>query len=105
VTKQVAQGTGETYDNADTAVEKQYTYYYHAYHLGRTSVVTEHNGEVYERLEYTPYGGTWLDETSGNSYFDTPYRFSAKKTYRLLNLKSDDQTDLRLLSSCRDTGG
>jgi RHS repeat-associated protein len=79
VTKQVALGTGETYDNADTAVEKLYTYYYHADHLGSTSVVTDHNGEVYERLEYTPYGETWLDETSGNTYFDTPYRFSAKE--------------------------
>jgi RHS repeat-associated protein len=79
VTKQVALGTGETYDNADTAVEKQYTYYYHADHLGSTSVVTDHNGEVYERLEYTPYGETWLDETNGDTYFDTPYRFSAKE--------------------------
>ena len=79
VTKQIALGTGENYDNADTAVEKLYTYYYHADHLGSTSVVTDHNGEVYERLEYTPYGETWLDETSGNTYFDTPYRFSAKE--------------------------
>jgi RHS repeat-associated protein len=79
VTKQVALGTGETYDNADTAVEKLYTYYYHADHLGSTSVVTDHNGEVYERLEYTPYGETWLDETNGDTYFDTPYRFSAKE--------------------------
>ena len=36
VTKQVAIGTGETYDNTDTGVEKQYTYYYHADHLGST---------------------------------------------------------------------
>jgi RHS repeat-associated protein len=79
VTKQIALSTGETYDNADTAVEKLYTYYYHADHLGSTSVVTDHNGEVYERLEYTPYGETWLDETSGDTYFDTPYRFSAKE--------------------------
>jgi RHS repeat-associated protein len=79
VTKQIALGTGENYDNADTAVEKLYTYYYHADHLGSTSVVTDHNGEVYERLEYTPYGETWLDETSGDTYFDTPYRFSAKE--------------------------
>jgi len=79
VTKQVALSTGETYDNADTGVEKQYTYYYHANHLDSTSVVTDSNGEVYERLEYTPYGETWLDETSSDTYFDTPYRFSAKE--------------------------
>jgi RHS repeat-associated protein len=41
--------------------------------------VTDPNGEVYERLEYTPYGETWLDETSGDTYFDTPYRFRAKE--------------------------
>ena len=79
VTKQVALGTGEDYDNADTGVERKYTYYYHADHLGSTSVVTDRDGEVYERLEYTPYGETWLDETSGDTYFDTPYRFSAKE--------------------------
>ncbi len=79
VTKQVALGTGEDYDNADTGVERKYTYYYHADHLGSTSVVTDRDGEVYERLEYTPYGETWLDEASGDTYFDTPYRFSAKE--------------------------
>ena len=79
VTKQIALGTGEDYDNADTGVERKYTYYYHADHLGSTSVVTDRDGEVYERLEYTPYGETWLDETSGDTYFDTPYRFSAKE--------------------------
>ena len=79
VTKQVALGTGEDYDNADTGVERKYTYYYHADHLGSTSVVTDRDGEVYERLEYTPYGETWFDETNGDTYFDTPYRFSAKE--------------------------
>ena len=79
VTKQVALGTGEDYDNADTGVERKYTYYYHADHLGSTSVVTDWDGEVYERLEYTPYGETWLDETNGDTYFDTPYRFTAKE--------------------------
>ena len=79
VTKQVALGTGEDYDNADTGVERKYMYYYHADHLGSTSVVTDRDGEVYERLEYTPYGETWLDETNGDTYFDTPYRFSAKE--------------------------
>ncbi len=44
VTKQVALGTGEDYDNADTGVERKYTYYYHADHLGSTSVVTDRDG-------------------------------------------------------------
>jgi hypothetical protein len=35
------------------------TWYYHADHLGSSSVVTDRDGEFYEQIEYFPYGETW----------------------------------------------
>ena len=36
------------------------TYYYHSDHLGSAQVITDHLGNEYERLEYTPYGELWI---------------------------------------------
>ncbi|MBR5932899.1 MAG: hypothetical protein IK002_02820, partial [Treponema sp.] len=36
-------------------------YFYHSDHLGSAQLVTDHNGDEYQRLEYTPYGETWVD--------------------------------------------
>ncbi|MBR4790546.1 MAG: hypothetical protein IK024_06610, partial [Treponema sp.] len=41
--------------------EKNHIYFYHSDHLGSAQLVTDHNGDEYQRLEYTPYGETWVD--------------------------------------------
>ena len=41
--------------------EKNHIYFYHSDHLGSAQLVTDHNGDEYQRLEYTPYDETWVD--------------------------------------------
>jgi hypothetical protein len=41
----------------------QEAFWYHADHIGSTAVVTDAQGEEYERLEYSPYGETWGEDT------------------------------------------
>ncbi len=58
--------------------EEVNTYYYHSDHLGSGIVVTDFEGEVYERYEYTPYGEIWIEK--GNDISNKiPYRFNAKE--------------------------
>jgi RHS repeat-associated protein len=66
--------------NDNTGAEKERTYYYHSDHLGSAQVVTNWNGHIHERLEYTPYGELWID-WKGNSVFEdsTPFRFTGKE--------------------------
>ncbi|MBQ1726673.1 MAG: RHS repeat-associated core domain-containing protein, partial [Treponema sp.] len=55
-------------------------YFYHSDHLGSAQLVTNHKGEVYQRIEYTPYGETWIDmRTNITALYDVPYRFTAKE--------------------------
>ena len=54
------------------------TYYYHPDHLGSVSVVSNHKGEPYERVEYLPLGELWIEETDpATSYI--PFRFTSKE--------------------------
>ena len=48
--------TGVLADEEDENVEG--VYYYHADHLGSSSVVTGKTGSFHERIEYFPYGET-----------------------------------------------
>lgn len=63
------------------ADEKNHLYYYHADHLGSASLITDNRGDEYERIEYTPYGETWIDIKQQNKAELVPmnYRFSAKE--------------------------
>ncbi|MBP5438269.1 MAG: hypothetical protein J6Y30_09845, partial [Treponema sp.] len=55
-------------------------YFYHSDHLGSAQLVTNQDGEVYQRIEYTPYGETWIDmRTNITALYDVPYRFTAKE--------------------------
>ena len=60
---------------------EQGCYYYHADHLGSSSVVTDKDGKFYEQLEYFPYGETWVHNkaTSDDSAQSTPYKFTGKE--------------------------
>jgi RHS repeat-associated protein len=48
--------------------------------LGSAQVITDYEGELYERIEYTPYGETWI-EHKYPAYTNTeiPYRFTSKE--------------------------
>jgi len=66
--------------NDNTATERVRTYYYHSDHLGSAQTVTNWQGNIHERLEYTPYGETWIDwRNTGESSDKTPFRFTAKE--------------------------
>jgi len=66
--------------NENTATERVRTYYYHSDHLGSAQTVTNWQGNIHERLEYTPYGETWIDwRNTGESSDKTPFRFTAKE--------------------------
>jgi RHS repeat-associated protein len=55
------------------------TWYYHADHLGSSSVVTDRDGEFYEQIEYFPYGETWVHNKSSEEMTGVPYKFTAKE--------------------------
>ncbi|WP_407436666.1 RHS repeat domain-containing protein [Treponema sp.] len=60
--------------------EKENTFFYHPDHLGSAQLVTDHSGNEYQRLEYTPYGETWIDLKAETSLIlKLPYKFSAKE--------------------------
>ncbi|WP_407334176.1 SpvB/TcaC N-terminal domain-containing protein [Enterovibrio sp. 27052020O] len=52
-------------------------FYYHGDHLGSSSYITDIDGEVYEHLEYFPFGETWVHEKSNTQL--TPYYFTGKE--------------------------
>src|SRR5574344_639484 len=81
VTKQCSKDAREGFAEAGTQSEADQQYYYHADHLGSVSAITDSDGDVYERLEYTPYGEVWIDLQYGTTAFDfdTPYRFTGKE--------------------------
>ncbi len=69
-------GSYNTYDGE----ERENTFFYHPDHLGSAQLVTDHSGNEYQRLEYTPYGETWMDLKSETSLIlKLPYKFSAKE--------------------------
>ncbi len=60
--------------------ERESTFFYHPDHLGSAQLVTDYEGNEYQRLEYTPYGETWMDLKAETSLIlKLPYKFSAKE--------------------------
>ena len=56
---------------------KEYQYFYHSDHLGSASLITDSNGQEYERIEYSPWGETWIDKAQ--AVWKTPCRFTGKE--------------------------
>jgi RHS repeat-associated protein len=52
-------------------------YFFHPDHLGSSNYVTDADGEIYQHLEYFPFGEAWVDESSNIQR--TPYRFTGKE--------------------------
>jgi RHS repeat-associated protein len=42
-------------------------------------VISNADGQEYERIEYTPYGELWIEKASTASNIDIPYRFTGKE--------------------------
>ena len=62
---------------SDAGYEEVNTYTYHADHLGSVQLVTDPQGELYERVEYTPYGELWIEQQR-ESQKKIPFRFTGK---------------------------
>ena len=54
-------------------------YYYHSDHLSSASLISDYKGDEYQRIEYTPYGETWVEKTSNTGLEWLPYKFTAKE--------------------------
>ena len=59
-------------------LEEEVTYLYHPDHLGSVSVVSNHRGLPYERVEYLPFGEVWIEETDPATGY-IPFRFTSKE--------------------------
>ena len=60
--------------------ERQCQYFYHSDHLGSAQLVTDNKGNEYQRIEYTPYGETWIDlKATQNDLVKLNYKFTAKE--------------------------
>jgi RHS repeat-associated protein len=62
---------------APTSPTEKFRFFYHPDHLGSTGYVTDETGEVFQHLEYFPFGETWVDEASNDSIIN--YRFTGKE--------------------------
>ena len=67
-------GSGPTYQE-----EYYKQYFYHSDHLGSASLISDYKGDEYQRIEYTPYGETWVEKTSNTGLEFLPYKFTAKE--------------------------
>ena len=52
-------------------------YYYHPDHLGSSSYITDLDGDIFQHLEYFPFGETWVEEHSNTQR--TPWLFTGKE--------------------------
>ena len=54
-------------------------YYYHSDHLGSANLISDYKGDEYQRIEYTPYGETWVEKTQNTGLEYLPYKFTGKE--------------------------
>jgi len=77
VTKQTSK-LEKSYGQSD---EWHHQYYYHPDHLGSAQLVTDYEGNEYQRIEYTPYGELWVEKKTEKEegLRHLPYKFTAKE--------------------------
>jgi len=61
----------------DLLPEDNFVYFYHPDHLGSTSFATAATGDLYEHLEYFPFGETWVSEQTNTQRL--PFLFTSKE--------------------------
>ena len=59
--------------------EREKLYYYHSDHLGSATLITKKDGDIYQKIEYTPYGETWIEKTENTGLEYLPYKFTAQE--------------------------
>jgi len=69
--------------NDPTVVEMQ-RFFYHPDHLSSTNEVTDASGDLFEHLEYFPFGETWVDQVTNEER--APYLFTGKELDEETNL-------------------
>ena len=47
--------------------------------MGSATLVSDYKGDEYQRIEYTPYGETWVEKTQNTGLEFLPYKFTAKE--------------------------
>ena len=67
-------GTNPTYQE-----EYYKQYFYHSDHLGSASLISDYKGDEYQRIEYTPYGESWVEKTQNTGLEWLPYKFTSKE--------------------------
>ncbi len=76
ITKHIFAGSDRIATKVHTD-RSQDLYYYHTDHLGSTNYVLDGNGEIYEHMEYFPFGELWVAERASTER--TPYLFTSKE--------------------------
>ena len=80
-TRLVTKQTSDLEENYGQSEEKRHQYYYHPDHLGSAQLITDYEGNEYQRIEYTPYGELWVEKKTAHEkdmrYL--PYKFTAKE--------------------------
>ncbi len=61
----------------DILPEDNFVYFYHPDHLGSISFATAATGDLYEHLEYFPFGETWVSEQTNTQRL--PFLFTGKE--------------------------
>jgi RHS repeat-associated protein len=72
-----AYGHDKNGKNGNASDSSTVLYFYHSDHMGSTSYVTDVSGEVYQHMEYFPFGETFVEEHSNTNR--TPYLFNSKE--------------------------
>ncbi len=65
--------------NPSLEEEETRQYYYHSDHLGSATLISDYKGDEYQRIEYTPYGETWVEKTRNTGTDFLPYKFTGKE--------------------------
>ena len=80
-TRIVTKQTSDLETSYGQTEELRHQYYYHPDHLGSAQLVTDYEGNEYQRIEYSPYGELWVEKKTANEkdmrYL--PYKFTAKE--------------------------
>ena len=80
-TRIVTKQTSDLEEHYGPSEELRHQYYYHPDHLGSAQLITDYEGNEYQRIEYTPYGELWVEKKTANEkdmrYL--PYKFTAKE--------------------------
>lgn len=61
----------------DLLPEDNFVYFYHPDHLGSTSFATAATGDLFEHMEYFPFGETWVSEQTNTQRL--PFLFTGKE--------------------------